>query len=352
MHTPAQSVHHGGAARLLIVCPSWVGDCVMATPVFRAVRAAWPQATITALLRPGLDDLLAGSAWFDQVIAMPNRGWLGPWRVAAALRTSRPQVALLLPNSFRSALTARLARVPRRIGTARDGRAWLLTEAVPSLPRGAPLAAVETYALLGERLCDGPIVDRRLELAVTPDQQAAADRLLRDVRQPFLLLNPGANRADKRWPVERFATAADALAARHGLEIVATGSPGERPLMQRLRAAAKTPIVDLASAGVDLGSLKGVIRRCALLLTNDTGPRHIAAALGRPTVALFGPTDHRWTTLACATEHVLVAAPFLPADQVADQHPRECSINRIEVADVIAAANRLLPRGAAAKVPT
>ena len=91
-----------------------------------------------------------------------------------------------------------------------------------------------------------------------------------------------------------------------------------------------------------LSSLKAVIQRAAVLITNDTGPRHIAAALGTPVVTLFGPTDHRWTTLCGVRERILLAEPFLPEELVADRHPKSCAIEKISVQDVVAAVDGLL----------
>jgi heptosyltransferase-2 len=157
------------------------------------------------------------------------------------------------------------------------------------------------------------------------------------------LLCPGANKAAKRWPAERFRAVAEGLATKHGLAAVATGSPHEASVVRRLVEG--TPIVDLVQAGVTLGSLKGVAAEAAVMITNDTGPRHIAAALGTPVVCLYGPTDARWTTLEDSTEHRLLAEPFLVEELTADDHPDACDITRIAVGDVIAATAGLLDAG-------
>jgi heptosyltransferase-2 len=181
-----------------------------------------------------------------------------------------------------------------------------------------------------------------MELAVTDGQRDEARRLLQDVSRPFALLCPGANKTAKRWPAERFAAAAEKLATRHGLSIVATGAPSESSIVAAVSAASGTPVVDLAARGVTLGGLKGVIAETRIMITNDTGPRHIAAALGVPVVTLFGPTDHRWTTIDFPDERILVAEPFLPQELTADDHQAACAIERITVGDVLSAAERLL----------
>ena len=321
----------------------------MATPVFRAARSALPSTRIVAIVRPGLEQLLQGAPWLDEIVSCDMKGVLGPWRLARAIRGSSDDsggTALLLPNSFRAAAGARLSGLKRRIGYDRDHRGWLLTHRI-ECPSREPISAVAYYCELAERALGKAIDDRRLELGTTDDQERAADELLRAVKRPFALLNPGANRADKRWPAERFAAVADGLAGAHGLTIIVTGSPGEGDILDSVMRQTNVPIVNIAKRGVTLGSLKAVIRRAAILITNDTGPRHIAAAFGTPCITLFGPTDHRWTTLEGAREHLLVAEPFLPEELTADRHARACAVEKISVGDVMWAASRILegPKG-------
>ncbi len=367
-HAEAHAYNRGpvipeDATRIAIVCPSWVGDTIMATPVYRAVRAARPDAKLWLVCRPGIDELLTGAPWPDGLIVGDARHTAGLFGIARAVRERGTEALLLLPNSFRSALLARLTKAPVRIGYRRGGRRVLLTEAVTP-PRQRPIPAVEYYARLAQAalgLVQPGAIDRRIELFVTSQEQAEADRLLDGVPRPFALLCPGANRADKRWPAERFAAVADALQARHGLAVVATGAPGEAGVVADVARLARNQVTNLVDRGVTLSSLKGVAGQADVMITNDTGPRHIAAALGTPVVSLFGPTDVRWTTLEAAREHCLVAEPFLPEPVTADDHPRECAITRIAVGDVLAATERLLgaatgsgdaaPRAAPAPTP-
>ena len=323
----------------------------MATPVLRAVREALPAARILGVMRRGLDDVLRGNRWLDETIVCDMKGLAGPLRLANAISRFNAQAVLLLPNSFRAALGARLSGASIRVGYDRDRRGWLLSHRLNTViqPPNLPIPMVLYYAALAEFALGrgGKPIDRRIELMVTSDEEHAADQPLHDVRHLFVVLNPGANRSDKRWPAERFAAVADALASSHGLAAVVNGSAGEREIVQSVMRAAKSPIINLTERGITLGSLKAVIGRAALMITNDTGPRHIAAALGTPVVTLLGPTDHRWTTLHCSHEHLLLAEPFLPEQLSADQHARACAIEKISVADVIAAAGALLEKSKA-----
>jgi heptosyltransferase-2 len=331
---------------LLVLCPTWVGDCVMATPAFRAARRALPEARITALGQPGLEALLMPSPWFDAFAGVDAKGLAGTRRASQLVKRLVPAVdaALLLPNSFRSALIPWLARVPVRAGVRSDWRSGMLTEIIDVPGRNGIRATLEHYALLAEAAfgVSHGAIDRTMELQVSPEQQADADRVLAGVREPFVLLNPGAVRTNKRWPAEKFAQLADVLAQRFGVRVAVTGSPGERDVIAAVVGNATTGIVDLAARGVTLGSLKGVIRRAALLITNDTGPRHIALALGTPVVSLFGPTDPRHTLIDSANERILRAEPFLPEELVADDYEKACTMERISVGDVAAACAALL----------
>jgi heptosyltransferase-2 len=220
----------------------------------------------------------------------------------------------------------------------------------------APIPACDYYFALVERFLSslghtapspGP-----LELATTPTEERAATELLLQAGidpetrrgDPLVLLNPGGNDPAKRWPIERFALLAEALIELRSARILISGSPAEAELTSALRDRCKAPhrVHNLGPLGLTLGSLKAVLRRCDLMVTNDTGPRHIAAAFGIPIVTLFGPTDHRWTTIPHALESRIVADPTLPVHEVANDHPDRCVIDRIEVPAVLAASQALL----------
>ncbi len=302
-----------GISRLVVILPSWLGDTVMATPLLRALRR-WADDVDARLLgygRPGLDEILDGCGLIDEVITGRPAGLLGPVREARRLRALQADAVILLPNSFRLALTAAMARTPRRLGYARDGRSRLLTHRIPtgdSAARRQPLSAVDYYLRLGAAIGLTPDEDG-IRLSATPQQEAEADRLLAPLRgRPFALLNPGANRLDKRWPAERFAALAYTLDDEFDLEIVVNGSPSEADLVRKVVASSTSRSLDLCAAGIRLGSLKAVCRRAALVVTNDTGTRHVAAASGAGgVVTLYGPTDPAWAAINCSREIELTA---------------------------------------------
>ncbi len=359
-------------ARLLVVLPSWVGDVCMSTPTLRALREAFPGVLIGALCRPGMDELLAGTRFLDEVHVQRASGVMGPKHAAAKVRHGRYDTALLLTNSFSTALAVRMAGIPRRIGYDRDARGILLTDKLRAPTRAdgswAPVPAVDYYWTLAERFLlpasrVGGAAKGPLELGLTDAQRAAGDDLLAravpglEPTRPLAILNPGGNNPAKRWPAERFARLGAWLARERGWAVVVNGSPGERDLTARIRGeilalAPDAAAGDLAASGVTLASLKAVVARSGLMVTNDTGPRHIAAALGVPVVTLFGPTDHRWTTIPTrpgVPEAIVLADPTLPEDQVANDHPERCAIDRIGEDRVREAVARVLGVGSAGR---
>ena len=336
---------NGAREDLLVVMPSWIGDIVMATPALAALADARPDIAIRATVRPGLAPVLQGVPWLEDLEIASLRGPLGPLGDARRLARRRPDAVLLLPNSLRSGLFAKLLGSPRRIGYSVQGRGWLLTDPVP--PAGSasgvgPSTTLEDYCGLVEAAFGIRIGNRAPELHTTEDQEQEADRLLEGIEGPLIILNPGANRADKRWSAANFAELADRLRARHPHTVVVNGAPGESAVLEEICRKSAPGVVNLSSRGSSLGALMAVVRRADLLITNDTGPRHLAAALGTPAVVLFGPTDRRFTILPGVREQHLVAEPFLTEDRIADDHPAACRIDRIAVGDVVHAAELLL----------
>ncbi|MEM9296625.1 MAG: glycosyltransferase family 9 protein, partial [Planctomycetota bacterium] len=302
--------------RRLVVMPTWLGDCVRATPASAALRRWAPDAQITAVFRPAMAGLAEAMPWIDHVVAQQD----GLGRLRAALREARsqgrPDLAVLLPNSFRSAVLPWAARAKHRLGYNRDGRALLLTHrlAPPRQSNGQykPTPAVDYYLDL-IRSVGVPTDQPRLELHPGEDLRAQADDILKNAGlpaydpRPLALLNPGAQRLDKRWPPERFAQVADHLAKTHNAALAVNGSPREAEVLQAVCDAAATPIVDLSKQGMTLAQLPAVVARASLLITNDTGTRHVAAATGVPVVSLFGPTTLDWTRIPFDHEIALCA---------------------------------------------
>lgn len=324
--------------------PTWVGDTVMATPTLRALRGIYPEAHITYLANRNARAMVDGSPWYDRVMTVRARGRgdggekskRTSWRrrfisLSRRLRRREYDMAVLLPNSFRIALLARRARIPRRVGYDRDGRGVLLTDRLLPMRHAGkyvPVSAVQYYLGLARYLgASSASATLQLFTRAEDDREAGnllADAGLADQSGPLILLNPGASNHGeaKLWPAERYGALADRLIERHGAAILLNGAPRERPILDAVHAAAKHPLIDLPRRGSNLTLLKSLMRRCRLVVTNDTGPRHIAAAMGTPVVSLFGPTDPQWAAIDFPLERLIRHADHamisITVDEVAD----------------------------------
>ncbi len=285
---------------LLVRAPNWIGDAVMATPALTALRAGFPRARIAALARPVVADVWAAHPAVDEVLVDDHRGAhrgpAGRWRLASEIRGRGFDAALVLPNSFDSALVAALARVPTRVGYRTDARGPLLTVALP--PPGRPLPHMTDY-YLGLLSAWGLTGDpRAVSLAVSPAERDKARLRLSEwgarSTDRVVAVNPGAAYGSaKRWPADRFAALAERLAG-DGAFVVVLGAAGERALGDAIVARLGGRAVN-AAGSTTIREAMAVLTWCRRLVTNDSGPMHVAAALGVSVTAIFGPTDPRAT---------------------------------------------------------
>ena len=292
--------------RVLVRLPNPIGDMVMSTPALRSLRAHWPAARIVAAGPGHCVPLLEGLPFVDELVPLPSRAkeGLGGMRAAAAdFRSRRFDLAILFANSFSSALTARLAAIPRRVGYAGGGRTWLLTQGLPSRPEAKfhrmPQPMPEFYGRLLDAL-GVPRAGHRTQLAVRPEDDVRAEQWLArhafEPGTPIYGFHGGASFGpSKLWYPERWAAVADTLHARHGGRTLLFCGPGEEETVRAIAAAAKSPIASAVDDPIDLRLLKAMVKRLALFVGTDAGPRHIAVAFDVPTVALLGSTDPRFS---------------------------------------------------------
>ncbi len=301
---------------ILVRGPNWLGDLVMSTPAFRALRAAFPEDRLSLQLREGLVPLLDGSPWFDRVL--PIRSDLGgPWHARARAlasearalrRIARFDLGICLPDSWSSALLMRAAGVRRIVGYARAGRGVLLHHPVPRLRGKGPegWVARERHAVALAEAAGAPARGTALELHTTPAEEDEADRLLGPLGLEaggFIALAPGASYGpSKCWPAGSFAMLADDLQSR-GLPVCLLGAPGEEAISAEVMACMRSRAADLTGR-LPLGSMKAVLRRARALVCNDAGARHVAVAFGVPSVVLLGPTSLEKTD--CNLERVRI----------------------------------------------
>jgi lipopolysaccharide heptosyltransferase II len=274
--------------RIVVRAPNWIGDVVLSLPALRDLRRNFPSARIEVLARPWVAPLYGAVAEVDAVRESATTGG----DVAASRRAF--DAAVLLPNSFASALCAWRARIPQRWGYATDARGPLLTRAprVPPQVRGRSQVYYYRAMLAGVGLTVSATPDASL---ICPPEWADRGASLLGAGGPWIGLNPGAFFGTaKRWLPERYAAAGDTLARRTGARVAILGGAAERALGETIAASTCEPTCVLCGE-TTLPDLAGVLSRLALLVTNDSGPMHVAAALGVPVVAVFGPTDSRET---------------------------------------------------------
>jgi len=280
--------------KLSVRLPNWLGDTVMAVPALRALRAALGDARI--LLAGPWAPLLAGQGLADVLVAYP-RAWSGRLRAADEVRRFGAGAAVLLPNSLEAALAAVYWGARRRIGYARGGRSWLLSD--PVAPPDPRLHQADEYGLLVERLgarvADG--VPRLQPPSADSAERARARALLAEAaahggRGPIVGVHLGAEFGSaKVWPRERVVEFCRALRASGGSPVL-LGAPADVRAAEAVRAEVPTPSL----VGRDSPALlPALLAELDALVAGDTGVAHLAAALGRPVVALFGPTDPAWS---------------------------------------------------------
>jgi heptosyltransferase II len=294
-------------SRILVRAANWLGDAVMSLPALRALRERFPGAFIAVQARPWVADLYARERFLDCLIPYASaRGasdWGGKWRAAQALRAEHFDCALLLPNSLDSALVAWLAGIPRRIGYNRDRRRLLLTDAIqPPMPGEIPRHERFYYLELLRRsgIVSGAPVSDAIHLDCgDPARQAGEARFQEfGLAAPVIGVSPGAAYGGaKRWLPERFAETASRLAASLGASVAVFGSKDERAIAEAVaeQLRASHILVRNSAGETTLREFIDLAAACRVFITNDSGAMHLAAALGVPTVAVFGATDHEGT---------------------------------------------------------
>lgn len=294
-------------ARILLIKPSSLGDIVHAFPVVSAIKTQWPGSHITWLVKRQWADLVERAEGVDCVwpVEMTVRSWI---REGRGLRAQRFDIAIDLQGLFRSAIVARFSGAPTRIGFAngREGSPWFYTQRIPVL--SPDIHAVDRYlsvvAALGSSLPGKPRFGLRLLEKDMATVRELCQRKGFSMDKPWVAMNIGARWPTKRWPLASFAAVVDQLHETHRVPVVMIGSADERAYTNRLRALTDRPFVDLTGE-IPLGCLPALLSTATAMITNDSGPMHIAAALGVPVIAMFGPTSAIRTGPYGAGHHVL-----------------------------------------------
>ena len=306
--------------KILIRATNWVGDAILALPALRAVRRRFPEAEIAILARPYVVDVYRDQGICNQLLADDSQskhsGILGRERLAAELRAMRFDVALLLQNAFGAAWLAWRAKVPERIGYARDGRGFLLTHPVP-VPKSGEIPRHERFYYL-ELLrragwIEAPLEEPLITLYVSePNRRRAAEFLVASgARQDSLRIAIGAGASygsAKCWPPSRFAELVNRIRAQADADVILFGTANEAAVSRAISSELHRPPIDLTEKTA-IADLPALLSQCHLFIGNDSGAMHVAAAVGLPVVAVFGPTDPHGT------------APVTPRSTIVQQKP-------------------------------
>ena len=335
---------------LLIRCPNWVGDIVMAIPALDCFRKNFPEAKIIGIVKNRAQGILRDGPWFDGFIDSDDKSWDGFWRMTRQIRECKADMAVLLPNSVRSLLSVWLGGVKDIYGYRRNFRGMFLSggpKPIRNKHRIVPVPTTENY--LGICRWLGLSVPEKVQPKLFIGKQVLkrAESLFQKygVRENDLVigLNPGASfGASKCWPAEYFAELAELCEKELDAKILLLAGPGEERIVHAILHKSRTKIINTLDEGVDLELLKPLVQRCNLLITNDTGPRHYAVAFDVPVVVIMGPTDPRYT--ASNLDRTVVIRKEMdcsPCHKKTCPRQHQC-MTEITAAEVFAAARNLL----------
>jgi heptosyltransferase I len=338
---------------ILLIKPSSLGDIVHAMPTCAAIRRAYPKARLTWLVKREWAGLVERIDGVDRVWPVESTltGWLSQ---VSLLRAERFDLVVDLQGLFRSAAIGWLSGSPLLVGFAngREGSPWFYSRRVP-VPQ-LEMHAVDRYLLVGKAVGAMEAGTPEFRFCIPQPDYEEVDRLLsRSGVTPgtsWVAMNVSARWPTKRWPAASFAEVADRLRQEGCGAVVMIGGPDERVEVAAVRAEMKIPAIDLSGV-TTVGLLPALLSKASLLITNDSGPMHIAAAVGTPVVALFGPTSAARTGPYGVGHHVLTGnVPCRPCFSRTCQNilPLEC-LRTISPEQVLAAARsqrflRMVPR--------
>jgi heptosyltransferase-2 len=334
-----------------------MGDAILCTPALRAIRKHFKSCEISFLANPVVRKLLSPGSFNDNWVEQPNDN---PFAIARGIKKHKFTHAILFKNSFGSALAVSLARIPSRIGYAREGRGFLLTDKLYplKLPDGKfkPVSMIDYYLAIASRL-GADTSDRTIEVPLELQTRKKLKSRFPEVagsQGPVVVLVPGgAFGPSKYWPSERFAQTADRLITTYNATVFVSVGPdlfekhiaGEicdssKPATQM---AGRHKLINLAERPVNLDELKTLFSRADLVISNDTGPRHIAIALRRKVITLFGPNDPAWTDTGYENEIQIVGnVPCAPCQKPVCKKAGHLCMEAITVEMVCNAARKLL----------
>jgi len=282
---------------IIIRCPNWVGDLIMATPVFECLKKAYPDTFIIALARTYNMQVIEDNPFIDKIIACEDKTAKGFLSSIKEIKTFKPDIAILLTNSFRSWFLMKLSLIKEIYGYKRSEHKFFIKGPYPEKNKGkfVPVSTFKYYLDLLRWLGVEVKDEISTSLFISEELKEKGEKLFLkfgiDKNDFVIALNPGAKfGSSKCWPTEHFALLADMLSHEFKCKILLLGGPGELELALEIVNKSKVDIINLVNH-LDLAILKSVLKRVDLLVTNDTGPRHYSEAFKKPLIVLMGPTS-------------------------------------------------------------
>ena len=345
--------------RVVVRGTNWVGDSVMSVPALRALRRVLPEAKITLVLRPGVRGLFADADFVDELLVYDRRSVFSPFGQVREWKKRNFDLALLFQNAFEAALIPFLAGIPLRLGYATESRQAMLSHplALPDWRSSRHevfyylylVTALEQLLYKTSNICE---IDPDASLVLSESRRQEAKQLLQangvNTERSIVAMCPGSiNSRAKRWPTDSFATLADRL-LDEGRQVVLVGSKAEEEVTREVtNKMRQKPVVLTGKTTIDqLTSILGLVD---LLVTNDTGPAHIAAALGRPTIVIFGPTNPLTTRPFSGQAEILRHPPDCAPCMLRDCPIDHRCMTAISVEEVLEHSNAMLKRSSFAK---
>ncbi|MGB2809925.1 MAG: glycosyltransferase family 9 protein [Sedimentisphaerales bacterium] len=345
---------------ILAWLPSPLGDAVLCTPALRSIRQHFKSSKITFYARPVVRGVLSPCSFNDRWLEQRTNN---PFAIVKMLKAHKFTHAILFKNSFASALAIFLAGIKSRFGYARDGRGLLLTDKLdpPKLPDGKfkPIPMIDYYLAISSRL-GADTANKDLELSVDQQDQESVKAKLPEVAKskgPVIIIVPGAAAGlSKCWLSERFAQTADWLITNYNATVVISVAPtsveeqiakeicdSSRLSLRAQQNNLKDRLINLAARPISLGELKAIFAGADLVITNDTGPRHIAIALQRKIISLLGPNNPDWTDFGYENEiRIIGDACCAPCDKPICKMSEHLCMQSITVEMVCETAKKLL----------
>ncbi len=281
--------------KILIRVNNWIGDIVMISPAMKSIRNHFKKAKISILAKTWVVESLKGNPYYDELIEYENltkhKGLIGRWRVIQNLRERQFDIAILFQKAFEAAFFSYLSGIPLRVGYDTDKRGFLLTHKINETSEARRKHHVE-YFLDIARSLGCAIKDKSLYFHIGPDDQRHISEIidslgLRD-EKPVVAIHPGTSKPERGWHAEKFSLLADRIYEKYDAHIVIIGGRRDEVISKKIAHSMKNKACDL-SGKLSIQEFGAFLEKCSLFVGNDSGPMHIAAAVGIPIVAIFGP---------------------------------------------------------------